>query len=52
MTVNSQFQIVHARAGMRGFANLFRKENRTWWGTRRWWINLILWPLMLGACWE
>ena len=34
---------------MRGFANLLRKENRAWWGTRRWWINALLWTGMLGG---
>jgi ABC-2 type transport system permease protein len=24
-----------------------RKENRAWWGTRRWWINAILWTGLL-----
>ena len=31
----------------RGFSNLFRKENRAWWRTRRWWINALLWPVIL-----
>ena len=29
--------------GLRGFSNLFSKENGAWWGTRRWWINALLW---------
>jgi ABC-2 type transport system permease protein len=35
--------------GMRGFSSLLRKEIQAWWGTRRWWINAILWPGMLGG---
>ena len=32
---------------LRGFVNLLRKENRAWWGTRRWWINALTWPVIL-----
>ena len=34
-------------ASLRGFTNLFRKENRAWWGTRRWWINALTWTMLL-----
>jgi ABC-2 type transport system permease protein len=49
MTANNQFQTVRENPGLRGFANLFKKENQAWWKTRRWWINLILWAGMLGG---
>jgi ABC-type transport system involved in multi-copper enzyme maturation permease subunit len=26
-----------------GLANLLRKENSLWWGTRKWWVQLIVW---------
>jgi ABC-type transport system involved in multi-copper enzyme maturation permease subunit len=26
-----------------GFLNLLRKENSTWWGTRKWWIQTLIW---------
>jgi len=26
-----------------GFANLLRKENSLWWGTRKWWIQTLVW---------
>ncbi|GIV65089.1 MAG: hypothetical protein KatS3mg046_349 [Bellilinea sp.] len=32
---------------LRSFTNLLHKESRAWWGTRRWWINAILWPILL-----
>jgi ABC-2 type transport system permease protein len=35
--------------GLRGFSNLFRKESRAWWGTHRWWINTLLWTVLLGG---
>lgn len=47
MTTNAELARVNQKPFLRGFANLLRKENRAWWGTRRWWINAILWPVML-----
>ena len=47
MAVNSEFLRVKEPAAMRGFANMFRKENFAWWGTRRWWINAIIWVAIL-----
>jgi ABC-2 type transport system permease protein len=38
---------VKERKGIRGFANLYRKENQAWWGTHRWWINALLWTVLL-----
>lgn len=32
----------------KGFITMLRKENRDWWRTRRWWIHLILWTLLLN----
>ena len=26
-----------------GFINLLRKENSLWWGTRKWWVQLLVW---------
>jgi ABC-type transport system involved in multi-copper enzyme maturation permease subunit len=26
-----------------GFVNLLRKENSLWWGTRKWWIQSLVW---------
>lgn len=31
------------RGSLRGFANLFANENRGWWGTRAWLIQLAVW---------
>ena len=49
MTANLEFQKVNESARFRGFTNLFRKENRSWWSTRRWWVNALLWPAMIGG---
>lgn len=42
MVTKSALQKVNEWVPIRGFLNLFRKENRAWWGTRRWWINALL----------
>lgn len=47
MAANLELQRVNEWGGLRGFSNLFRKENRAWWGTRRWWINALLWTGLL-----
>ena len=47
MAANLELQRVNEWNGLRGFTNLFRKENRAWWGTHRWWINAVLWPIIL-----
>ncbi len=49
MFANIELQKTKERAGLRGFSNLFHKENRSWWGTRRWWINALLWTVLLGG---
>jgi ABC-2 type transport system permease protein len=47
MTANLELQRVNERKGLRGFANLRRKESQSWWGTSRWWINALLWTVLL-----
>jgi ABC-2 type transport system permease protein len=47
MTANLELLRVEESKGIRGFANLYRKENRAWWGTHRWWINALLWTGLL-----
>jgi ABC-2 type transport system permease protein len=47
MAANIEFELVNELNGLRGFTNLFHKENRAWWSTRRWWINALLWPVLM-----
>ncbi len=49
MSANSTFQTVNERGWRMGFANLLRKENRDWWRTRRWWINVLIWLVILNG---
>src|SRR5512135_1514031 len=47
MASNSVLQPVTARGWRVGFANLFRKENRDWWGTRSWLVQALIWTAIL-----
>lgn len=40
---------VQERGWRMGFANLLRKENQEWWGTRTWLIHLIIVLLVVGG---
>ena len=37
----------HGRLG--GFGNMFHKELGQWWGTRTWWVQIIIWVLILNG---
>jgi ABC-2 type transport system permease protein len=47
MASNSVLHPVTARGWRAGFNNLFRKENRDWWGTRSWLAQAIIWTAIL-----
>ncbi len=49
MTSNLQVRPMAEWSRLRGFANLFHKESRAWWGTRRWWLNAMIWPGLIGG---
>jgi ABC-2 type transport system permease protein len=49
MSANTTFQVVNERGWRRGFANLLRHENGTWWRTRRWWINTLIWLVVING---
>lgn len=49
MASNSVFQLVDQRGWRAGFSNLLRKENRDWWGTKRWLVQVIIWTLILNG---
>jgi ABC-2 type transport system permease protein len=40
---------VEERGWRQGFANLLRKENGEWWHTRRWWLQSLLWLLIING---
>lgn len=47
MASNSVLHPVTERGWRAGFGNLFRKENRDWWGTRSWLAQAIIWTAIL-----
>jgi ABC-2 type transport system permease protein len=49
MAVKQILQRRQEPAWRKGFATMLRKENRDWWHTRRWWIHLILWVILLNT---
>jgi len=40
---------VHATGWRGGLANLVRKELGQWWGTRMWWIQTLIWVVLLNG---
>jgi ABC-2 type transport system permease protein len=49
MTANIELQRVREIPALRGFSNMFAKETRYWWHTRRGWFNGLLWTAILGG---
>lgn len=40
---------VRERAWLGGFGNMLRKELGQWWGTRTWWVQTLIWVLILNG---
>jgi ABC-2 type transport system permease protein len=40
---------VHQSARLGGFGNMLRKELGQWWGTRTWWVQILIWVLILNG---
>jgi ABC-2 type transport system permease protein len=49
MAANASLHRVHERGWRRGFANTLRKESRDWWRARRWWVNALIWLVLLNG---
>ena len=49
MASNSELQSRKDSSWLGGFTNLLGKENRRWWGTRYWLIQLIIWMLIING---
>jgi ABC-2 type transport system permease protein len=49
MLNNNTLQTVTGQGWSRGFANLFRQENKKWWGTQRWWIQSLIWLVIMNG---
>lgn len=49
MASANNLQLLDERGWRQGFTNLFRKENGEWWHTRRWWVQSLLWLLIVNG---
>jgi len=49
MSANTSFQMVNEQGWRRGFANLLRHENAIWWRSRRWWISVLIWFVLING---
>lgn len=49
MQANVSFETVSDKGWMLGLHTLLRKENRAWWGTRRWWTQTLIWLLGING---
>jgi len=49
MASTTVLQPVKERGWRRGFANLLRKENGEWWHTSRWWVQSLIWLLIVNG---
>ncbi len=49
MASNSEFVSRRYSSWLGGFSNLWGKENRRWWGTRYWLIQLIIWVIIVNG---
>ena len=49
MAPNEAMQPVRARGWRQGLLPLLRKELSAWWGTQRWWLQLIIWNVALNG---
>jgi ABC-type transport system involved in multi-copper enzyme maturation permease subunit len=49
MVANNELQRVGLRGWRTGLANLLHKENRTWWASRRWLVQSVLWTIVVNG---
>jgi ABC-2 type transport system permease protein len=49
MASNSEFQVIGNKGRFRGFNNLFKNENRQWWQTSRWWVQILIWLAIVNG---
>jgi ABC-2 type transport system permease protein len=49
MAANNILTPVRDRGGLQGFGNLLKKENRSWWKTRTWIVQTIIWMLIVNG---
>lgn len=48
-SVEGQLRLVKGRGWRSGLGNLLRRENGLWWRTSRWWVQSLLWFIILNG---
>jgi ABC-2 type transport system permease protein len=48
MSANTVFELVSERGWRRGLGNLLDNEFASWWKTRMWWIQCLIWVGLIG----
>jgi ABC-2 type transport system permease protein len=49
MVANTELQRVGLSGWHTGLANLLRRENRAWWGSRRWLVQSVVWTVVVNG---
>jgi ABC-2 type transport system permease protein len=49
MSSDSSLLLVRERGWYSGLVNMLRKENGTWWRTRKWWVQSLVWLLIANG---
>lgn len=49
LETKTPLQVVAAGGWLGGSGNLLRKELGQWWGTRTWWVQILIWVLLLNG---
>lgn len=49
MAGNSAFIMVEKRGWQGGLRNLLRVENGKWWRSRMWWVQIVMWTLIIDG---
>ena len=47
MAANQTFQLENTTGFRMGLMNLLKKENGEWWRTNRWWIQAVVWSVII-----
>jgi ABC-2 type transport system permease protein len=49
MAHDSALLMVRERGWFSGLRNMLRKENGTWWRTKKWWVQILVWLLLTNG---
>jgi hypothetical protein len=49
METSNELRMVNKRGWRMGFANLFHAANASWWHTKKWLVQIVIWTLFLNG---